>query len=418
MILATGNPAHGGSVVARQEDGRVVLVHHALPGERVEVEPRGKRGGTLFGFATRVLDPSPDRVPAPCPLFGACGGCHWQEARYPAQLAIKLRVVEDAWARAGLRLPPDTPVLGMDDPWRYRIRGEFVAIPAGASFEFGFHRLRSHAVLPVRSCPIHVEPIERAVGGFREAAAGLRVRGLRQLLLTAEPGGRGMLWDARFDGRSGAAGAAGAELGARAAELLPDLVLLEESIGVDILDLHFRVRSDSFVQANHRHTPVLYRAALEMLQASAGDRVLDLYAGIGTLSLAAARAAAAVTAVEENPSAVSLGRLAARINGTGNVEFLAGRVERVLERFRIGDHDAVLADPPRAGLDEAAVAELLRLGAGRIVYVSCEPSTHARDLARLVAGGYRLRRAAIVDMFPQTYHVESVALLERGASGG
>jgi 23S rRNA (uracil1939-C5)-methyltransferase len=152
-----------------------------------------------------------------------------------------------------------------------------------------------------------------------------------------------------------------------------------------------------------------------MLGATPAERVLDLYAGIGTLSLAAAREAGGVTAVEENPRAVNLGRLAARINGVGNVEFLTGRVETVLRKVRLGEHDAVLADPPRAGFEQAAVAELMRLGPARIAYVSCEPSTQARDIALLIRAGYRVRRAAIVDMFPQTYHIESVVLLERAA---
>ncbi len=125
-----------------------------------------------------------------------------------------------------------------------------------------------------------------------------------------------------------------------------------------------------------------------------------------------ARNAAGVTAIEENPHAVQLGRLNARIN-SARVEYLPGKVETVLRGIRLGQHQAVILDPPRAGCEPAALAELIRLGADRIVYVSCEPSTHARDLVRLVRGGYRIRRATIVDMFPQTYHIESVALLER-----
>jgi len=154
-----------------------------------------------------------------------------------------------------------------------------------------------------------------------------------------------------------------------------------------------------------------------MLGLGPSDRVLDLYAGIGTLSLAAAREAARVTAVEENPRAVSLGRLASRINGSTNVEFLTGRVETVLRKIRLGEHEAVIADPPRAGFEQAAIAELMRLGAARIAYVSCEPSTQARDVALLIRAGYRVRRAAIVDMFPQTYHIETVVLLERAVGG-
>jgi 23S rRNA (uracil1939-C5)-methyltransferase len=412
MTLQPQVPAHGGSVVAREADGRVVFVHYALPGETVEVQSLGKRGGAAFARAEVILEPSPDRVDPRCPYFGECGGCQWQHARYEAQLRFKRKVVEDVWARAGLRLPPDTPVLGMDDPWRYRIRGEFEGIYHLNTFEFGFHRLRSHSVLAIRECPIHHQRIEDGVNAFRQAANELGVQGIKHLLLTAEPNGPGLLWEMRIEGRRGAASA---ELGDRVTELLPEAVLLDDSMDLDLWDLHFRVRSDTFVQANHRQMPVLYRAALDMLGLAAGDRVLDLYAGIGTLSLAAAREAAAVTAVEENPRAVNLGRLAARINGIANVEFLVGRVETVLRKIRLGEHEAVLADPPRAGLEQAAVAELMRLGPARIAYVSCEPSTQARDVALLIRAGSRVRRAAIVDMFPQTYHIESVVLLERSA---
>ena len=137
-----------------------------------------------------------------------------------------------------------------------------------------------------------------------------------------------------------------------------------------------------------------------------------LLAGIGTISAAVARQGAVVTAVEENPRAVQLGRLNARINSV-RVDYSPGKVEAVLRGIRLGTHQGAILDPPRAGCEPAALAELIRLGLDRLVYVSCEPSTHARDLVALVRGGYRVRRAAIVDMFPQTYHIESVALLER-----
>jgi 23S rRNA (uracil1939-C5)-methyltransferase len=153
-----------------------------------------------------------------------------------------------------------------------------------------------------------------------------------------------------------------------------------------------------------------------MLAAGGGDSVLDLYSGIGTLGIPLARSAGRVTAIEENPIAVHLSRLNSRINRTPNFRMLPGKVETALREVRMGDHQAAVLDPPRAGCDPAALAELLRLAPQRMVYVSCEPSTHARDIAMLVRGGYRLRRAAIVDMFPHTYHVETVALLERSAA--
>ena len=414
LLLTPEKPAHGGAVLARDGDGRVVFVHYALPGETVRAQPAGRRGGATFARTTDVLRASPDRVPARCPHFGVCGGCQWQHAAYPRQLGLKREIVAETWARAGLRLPPDTPIHGMDDPWRYRVRGEFEAAYRDGRLELGFHRMRSHAVLPIETCPIHDERIERALLGFRRAARELGVTGLANLHLTVEPAGPGLLWRARWQRRSDEAQTPA--LAARAAELLPDAVLLDDSMSFDFWDLGFRVRSDTFIQTNHRQMQVLYRVALDMLAPDGGMPVLDLYAGIGTISLAIARRAGSVTAVEENPHAVRLGRLAARINSAANVRWLPGRVEDALRQVRLGDHRAAVLDPPRAGCDVGAIAELLRLGPERLVYVSCEPSTHARDIALLVRGGYRVRRAALVDMFPQTYHVESVALLERAGA--
>jgi 23S rRNA (uracil1939-C5)-methyltransferase len=181
---------------------------------------------------------------------------------------------------------------------------------------------------------------------------------------------------------------------------------------LEFWDMSFRVRSDTFVQTNYQQMLVLYQAALDMLAVGESEHVLDLYAGIGTISVAVARTCASVTAIEENPRAVQVGRLNARINAA-KVEYLPGKVESVLRQVKMGRHQAVILDPPRAGCEPAALAELIRLGPERLVYVSCEPSTHARDLIALVRGGYRVRRAAIVDMFPQTYHIETVVLLQR-----
>ena len=409
LILRPTSPAHGGAAVAR-DDGKVWLVNYALPGEVVEAEPRGRQGGVAVATATRVIEPSPHRVAAPCPYFGACGGCQLQHAAYSHQLELKRQIVEEAWSRAGLRLPPDTPVLGMEEPWRYRIRGEFEAISQSGMWRFGFHRLRSHSVLPIDACLIHDLRIEQALPAFAQAANEMKLVDLQNLLLTVEPGGPGLLWRMRHRGREPRWPRE--EFAVRVAELLPDQVLLDDAMTLGFWDLTFRIRSDTFVQTNYQQMLVLYRTALDMLRAGPTDRVLDLYAGIGTLSVAAAREAAGATAIEENPHAVQVGRLNARINAA-RVEYLPGKVETALRQVRLGQFQAAILDPPRAGCEPAAIGELIRLGVDRLVYVSCEPSTHARDLIALVRGGYRVRRAAIVDMFPQTYHIESVALLQR-----
>jgi 23S rRNA (uracil1939-C5)-methyltransferase len=410
VILRPESPAHGGASIARDE-GKVWLVNYALPGEVVEAEPRGKQGGVAVANTTRVLEASPKRVEARCPHFGACGGCQWQHAAYSHQLELKRQVVEEAWARVGLRLPPDTPVLGMDDPWRYRIRGEFEAVPTAEGWRFGFHRLRSHSVLPIDVCLIHDLRIEQALPAFAQAANELDITNLQNLLLTVEPSGQGLLWRLRHRGKEPKWPRDA--FAQRVGTLLPDQVLLDDAMSLEFWGLTFRVSSDTFVQTNYQQMLVLYQTALDMLACSETDRVLDLYAGIGTLSVAIARGSAGVTAIEENPHAINLGRLNARINAA-KVEYLPGKVEAVLRQVRLGRHQAAILDPPRAGCEPAALAELLRLGPERLVYVSCEPSTHARDLIGLVRGGYRIRRAAIVDMFPQTYHIETVALLQRG----
>jgi 23S rRNA (uracil1939-C5)-methyltransferase len=410
VILRPESPAHGGASIARDQ-GKVWLVNYALPGEVVEAEPRGKQGGVAVANTTQVIEPSPHRVEAKCPHFGACGGCQWQHAAYSHQLELKRQVVEEAWARVGLRLPADTPVLGMDDPWRYRIRGEFEAVPTGDGWRFGFHRLRSHSVLPIDMCLIHDLRIEQALPAFAQAANELDITNLQNLLLTVEPSGKGLMWRLRHKGKEPEWPRD--QFALRVGALLSDQVLLDDAMSLEFWGLSFRVNNDTFVQTNYRQMLVLYETALEMLGDVGGERVLDLYAGIGTISVAVARNSAGVTAVEENPRAVQLGRLNARINSS-KVEYLPGKVEAVLRQVRLGQHTAIVLDPPRAGCEPAALGEIMRLGPERVVYISCEPSTHARDLIALVRGGYRVRRAAIVDMFPQTYHIESVALLQRG----
>ena len=420
MILKPTTVAHGGTTIARDDAGKVWLVAYALPGEVVEAEPRGRQGGVSVANALQVIEGSARRVQPECPHFfpaasqpgflTQCGGCQWQHAAYDYQLELKRQVVEEAWSRAGLRLPPDTQVLGMERPWRYRIRGEFEAIATSDGVRFGFHRQRSHTVQPITTCPIHDERIEGALEAFARAASDLQLLDLQNVLLTVEPEGNGLLWRVRFKG--GGRDWPRDAFAQRVAELLPDLTLLDDSMTLAFWGMTFRVASDTFVQTNYQQMLVLYRSALEMLSPAPADHVLDLYAGIGTISVAIARDAAQVTAVEENPRAVQLGRLNARINDA-RVESVVGRVETALRNVRIGRHTAAVLDPPRAGCEPAALAEIIRLGLDRVVYISCEPSTHARDLAALVRGGYRVRRAAIVDMFPQTYHIESVALLER-----
>lgn len=400
--------AHGGAAIARVE-GRVVFVEGAAPGETVEAEITHRRRDFWRGETRVVLSSSPERVAAPCPYFGACGGCQVQHLAYAEQLRQKRQVLHHQLRRAQLDWPLEAiEVLAMDDPWRYRLRGEFHVLRQAGSGRLGFYRKHTYQTLPIDSCLIHVEAIERALPAFAQAAAHQAAARVQAIQLTWAPGTSDLLW-APYPPRSADAG-----FGARAAALVPDLNLNDDSIGIEDFGRHFRVRPESFVQVNARMRDTLYATALRFLALKGSERVLDAYAGIGMLSARLADAALAVICVEESPYSVRLGELNMQLNGCASVRYRRGRVEDVLPKLdeRI---DALVLDPPRSGCAAGAMEAIRRLGPDRIVYVSCEPSTLARDLARLCEEKtYRLSQVALVDMFPQTYHVESVVKLERG----
>ncbi|HSO94117.1 MAG TPA: methyltransferase, partial [Candidatus Dormibacteraeota bacterium] len=258
-------------------------------------------------------------------------------------------------------------------------------------------------------CLIHVEAIERALPAFARAAEHPGASRVSALQFTWSPGTSDLLW-APYP-----PGSADAGFGARAAGWIPELNLNDDSIGIDDDGRHFRVRPESFVQVNARQRDVLYRRTVAYASAEAGDHIVDAYAGIGMLSARLAAEGAQVTCLEESPYAVRLGELNMQLNGCSTVRYLKGKVEETLGKLERAI-DVLVLDPPRSGCVEPAIQAMLSAAPTRIVYVSCEPSTLARDLERLcAAGGYRLTDVSLVDMFPQTYHMETVAHLERTA---
>lgn len=408
MELTVGELAHGGAGVARL-DGRVVFVDGALPGETVEAEITHRRKDFWRAQATTVLSPSVTRVDPPCPYFKAgCGGCQLQHLAYPQQLEQKRRVLHQQLERAHLEFPLERiQILGMDEPWRYRLRGEFHVLHRSGSVALGFYRKHTYQTLPIDSCLIHVEAIERALPAFARAAEDPAAARVTALQFTWAPGTNDLLW-APYPPRS-----ADPEFGARAAGWVPELNLNDDSIGIQDAGRHFRVRPETFVQVNSRQRDVLYQRAIDYAVPGNTHRVVDAYAGIGMLTARLADRAADVIAVEESPYAVRLGELNMQLNSVSNVRYLRGRVEDKLAQVD-EPVDVVVLDPPRAGCAEAAVEAIARLRPERIVYVSCEPSTLARDVARFSTGGrYTLAEVAFVDMFPQTYHIEAVTKLER-----
>jgi tRNA/tmRNA/rRNA uracil-C5-methylase (TrmA/RlmC/RlmD family) len=411
--------AYGPSALGRTVQGQVVFVDDALPGERVVAEVASRKRRFLNTRAVEILQPSPSRVTPPCPYVPACGGCQWQHADYQSQVEIKARVLAETLRRAGAP-GPAAEVVACDQPLRYRIRGELhVIAPAGAQgHSLGFNRRRSYDLVPVDDCLIHHPHLTEALPGIGRALDQVGRHAIRAIRLTTTPRRRELLWRAL-----GAVAPPGLQA-ALEAELAGWLVH-QDSLTLEFEgsrldgrdgDVMFRVDSNTFVQVNHGQAHLLYAKALEYLGTRPG-RLVEGYAGFGAMSFLAgtrfdARARpSSTTLIEDNRAALVMARLHARLHGIEEVALLPGSVEERLPQLEPGEVDTLILDPPRAGLHPAVIGEIGRLRPGRVVYVSCDPSTLGRDLSRLAAAGYEVAAQALVDMFPQTYHIECVTLL-------
>ena len=409
--------AYGPSVLGRTAEGQVVFVDDALPGERVVAEVASRKRNYINTRAVEIVRAADQRVPPPCKYVPACGGCQWQHASYAAQVEMKARVFAETMRRAAVT-SPIADVLPCDTPLRYRIRGEFHVVQEAGAFALGFNRRRTYQLVAVDDCLIHHPHITEAMPGITRALAQVGPHDIRALRLTTTPDRRELLWRAL-----GATAPAGLQE-ALASELQGWLVH-QDSLTLQFegarLDGRadnpiFRVDSETFIQVNHNQAHRLYGRALEYLGDRPG-RLVEGYAGFGAMSLLAgtrtderARPSSS-TLVEENRAALVLARLHARLHGVDQVNLLAGTVEEKLPLLEPGEADTVIIDPPRAGCHPAVLPELERLRPSRIVYVSCDPSTLGRDLHRLEARGFRVEAQSVVDMFPQTYHIESVSLI-------
>jgi 23S rRNA (uracil1939-C5)-methyltransferase len=404
---------HGGACMSRTEQGDLVFVDGGIPGELCVVELKHRRKKQWFGGVVEVLDASAHRVAPPCVYVPECGGCQLQHVAYAHQLDLKRDIVLDAMRHQKVEVPA-VQVHGMGEPWRYRWRGEFHVVPGAHGMRdagLGFNRARSWTAVAVDDCLIHHDTVARSLPALREAVQGGAAEQLTVLHLTVGDEGRELLIRAKprraLDAQA---------VDAAARSLPPELHWNTDSTTLAWRGHMFRVTPDSFIQVNQQQVDVLYGLALDALGDVRGRRVVDGYAGIGVLSTAIAETAAEVVCIEENPVAVHMGRLNARMNGVEErLRYVCAPVERVLADVA-GEAavDAVVVDPPRAGCEGGVTGWLALAGPPRIVYVSCDPATLARDLHVLATSGpYVVERFDLVDMFPQTHHVESVVGLRR-----
>lgn len=413
---------HRGPGLARV-DGRVCLVPGTVPGDRVRLRVVRERPGLIEAEVEALLAAGPDRVAPRCPVFGRCGGCQWQHVDADRQPALKAEILVDTVRRLGrLDLPAPRVVAGA--PWGWRGR---IALHASATGALGFFAAGSRQIVPCDACPIAMPALSALIAPLRAAAEACPPGGPATIepvvgddgaiAVVVRGPGRGIAALARrIAGLPGVAGVVAGHDGphgtrwtttgrARVRWTVP---------GPEGRALALDLDPRGFSQANPGLNGALVSAAIAGLDAPPGARVLELYAGAGNLTLPMIARGLSVTAIEVNGPALADGRAAARRLG-GDARFLAGRVEDVVRSLAGSRFDAVVADPPRTGLGPAAAA-IAALAPARVVLVSCEPSTLARDLRVLADAGFAVRDAVLVDMFPQTWHVETVVTLDGPAA--
>jgi 23S rRNA (uracil1939-C5)-methyltransferase len=423
--------AYGGRGVARR-DGYVVFVAGGLPGDRVRAEVTKPKRSFAEARVTDLLEPSPERVPDRCDHGGEpCPGAPWQGLSYERQLAEKQQQVEDSLRRIGgldgFELEPIEPAV---ERWRYRNKFEYSFGERDGELVLGFHaRGRWDEVVDAEDCHLASEAGNAVRNQIRawgraEALSGYDQRAHRGTLrnLVVREGRRSGQLQTRLvtsaepvpkppvDLHTVIEGPGGATSG-------PTGVLGVERLTEELCDLRFEISHEAFFQTNTEMAERLYRVAAEMAGLGGGGRVFDLYCGIGTLGLTLAASAGEVIGVEIVDEAVADAERNAEINGIDNARFVAADVRTGIRPLveREGKPDLVVLDPPRAGLSQKVVRRVIECEAPRIVYVSCNPTTLAPNAAQLEEAGYKLRRVKPVDMFPQTPHIECVALLEKAA---
>ncbi|MDY3699265.1 MAG: 23S rRNA (uracil(1939)-C(5))-methyltransferase RlmD [Flavonifractor plautii] len=431
--------ASDGAGVARL-DGMVVFVQGGIRGEACDVRLTHVGRSALWGRVEEVVNPSPARIFPRCLHYTKCGGCQFRHMNYAEELEAKRIRVEDALRRLGGAEIHVSAILGAEQVDRYRNKAQF---PVAKGPRIGFYRPRSHDVIDVDDCLLQGEAAARLRGAVKEWMAEYSIPAYNERTFTGLVrhvyvrtnragrslccllvNGRGVPREVELVRalRRAEPNLAGIVLGVNEKH---NNVILGDSYralwGEDFLSdtlcgLTFRLSVPSFYQVNPAQTEVLYGKALEFAGLTGAETVLDLYCGIGTISLVMARKAGMVWGAEVVPQAVDDAIANAQRNHIGNARFLcadAGEAARYLEGEGVRP-DVVCVDPPRKGLAEDVVDTIADMGPQRVVYVSCDPGTLGRDVKRFAGRGYTLKKAVAVDMFPRTAHVETVVLLSKG----
>ncbi|MED1129141.1 23S rRNA (uracil(1939)-C(5))-methyltransferase RlmD [Bacillus paralicheniformis] len=434
---------HEGAGVAKV-DGFPIFVPNALPDEKAQIKVTRVKKGFAFGRLINLEEESRFRTDAPCPIYKQCGGCQLQHINYEGQLLYKQKQVKDVLERIGkLDLSRITvhPTLGMEDPWNYRNKAQVPVGEREGGLIAGFYQQRSHEIIDMNECLIQQSENDRVVQAIKEICGKYGIKAyneerhkgwLRHIMVRygAVTGEMMVVFITRTNDFPHKAKiveeitAAFPHVKSIVQNINPKktnvifgdettVIWGEEYIYDTIGEIKFAISARSFYQVNPEQTKVLYDKALEYAELNGEETVIDAYCGIGTISLFLAKQAKKVYGVEIVPEAIEDAKRNAELNGIENAEFEVGEAEVVIPKwYEEGiKADTLVVDPPRKGCDEALLRTILEMKPKRVVYVSCNPGTLARDLRVLEDGGYETLEVQPVDMFPHTSHVECVAVL-------
>ena len=431
---------HDGSGVAKV-DGYPLFIHGGLPEETAEIHVLKTLKNYGFAKLINIIEPSPNRVDAPCPVFYECGGCQLQHLSYEGQLKYKENMVRNVMQRLGKITAPVLPVKGMDKPWEYRNKSQIPFGMRDGEVIAGFYQAKSHKIADTPTCLIQTDEADQLMRAIKAKALELDLipyneetkKGQLRHLMVRKGRATGEVMvvlitkHPRLSKKD--------EIIQLIREIEPkvtsimhninpkntNVIFGDETILVwgkptiedKIGDVRFEISARSFYQVNPEQTEVLYKQALDYAQLNGDETVIDAYCGIGTISLFLAQKAKQVLGVEIVPQAIEDAKRNAELNGFTNTYFEAGPAEEVIPRwYKEGKQaDVLVVDPPRKGCDEALLTTIIEQRPKRVVYVSCNPATLARDLRILEDGGYETKEIQPVDMFPQSTHCEAVAQL-------
>ena len=396
--------AFGGEAIGRTADGRPVFVPFGIPGEKVRVELIEEKTSYSRGRITEILSPSPQRIQPRCQHFGICGGCHLQHLTYAGQLEIKQKILADQFRRIGkFSDPPVETIIPSPREWNYRNTVQFHLTANG---KVGYQMMGTNQVVEIHECALPLEGIGEVWQDLEiDPSAGVKRLSLRE-------GSDGDLLLA-LEGQE--------DVPPEFAVDFPLSAVYKSAIGefalsgdpytlMQVKDREFRVSASSFFQVNLPQAEKMVDLVLDSLALQPEDTILDAYCGVGLFSAFIAPKVKKVIGVEQSESACE--DYTQNLDAQENVELYVGSAEEILPHLAASP-TGIITDPPRVGLAKAALEAMVKMQPKRIVYVSCDPSTLARDARRLVEHGYELIRITPLDLFPQTYHIEAVCLFTK-----